>query len=114
MNDKITGVLIDVIKNEMKEVTIDNTVEELRRILNCDTIDIIAREINGVDVLIVCDDCGLLKKNPIPSIICFKNKEVIAGNVFICDFDGVEDICSLSEYKIKRVLDAHHNVFIYE
>lgn len=102
--NKITGVLVDVINNEIKEVTIDNTIDEFYRILNCDSIDIVIRIINGVKVHIVCDDCGLLKEDPIASIIFFPN-DAIVGNIFICDFDGIEDLCSLSEDKIKRVLE---------
>lgn len=41
--NKITGVLVDVIRNEIKEVTIDNTVEKLYQILNCDSIDIVLK-----------------------------------------------------------------------
>lgn len=105
MENKITGVLVDVLKQEIKKVTIDNTLEELYRILDCDSIDIVERTINGVNVRIVCDDCGFLKIKPIISIAFFPN-EVIVGNTFICDFDGVDDLCSLSEDNIKHVLNS--------
>lgn len=103
--NKITGVLVDVLNNEIKKVTIDNTIEELHRILNCKRIDIIARKIRGVKVRIVCDDCALFKRDATPSIIFFPN-EVIFGNSFICDFDGIDDLCSLSDDDIKQVLSA--------
>ncbi len=102
---KIAGVLVDVINNEIKKVTIDNTVDELHRILNCKRIDIISRKIRGVKVRIVCDDCALFKKDATPSIIFFPN-EVIFGNSFICDFDGIDDLCSLSDEDIQQVLSG--------
>lgn len=113
--NKITGILVDTIKNEITKVTIDNTIESLHEILNCSCIDIVTRLIGGIPVQIVCDDLGYSKEDPILSIITlFPEQEpeidVIVGNVFICSFDGIEDICSLSDADIDYILKTQQYV----
>ncbi len=61
------------------------------KLIKCDTIDIVYRRINGRYYNIICDDCGLLKKNPIISAVDEKQKPALFGNLIIAgeaDFDG--------------------------
>lgn len=56
---KIKGILIDVEKQEVKEVTFKNDLEEYYRLLKCDVIT--APSIND-DHDVIVDDEGLLKR----------------------------------------------------
>ena len=105
-NKRITGVLVDVIHNTIEEITIIDTLDNLYKILNCDTIDIIKRSINGKLYHVVCDDNALLK-NPIPRIglVNPTGDSKIYGNAFICgDVDCEGDLTSLNEDDIKSIL----------
>ena len=112
---KITGILIDVYHQTIERCSIENQLDEFYRILNCELINCPTRMIEGVKVIVVCDDKGLLKDDPIPAIIGISSEtgrivDIIAGSVFLCKFDGVNDITSLSEKEIERILSAVHVV----
>lgn len=118
--DKITGVLIDVENGEATVVSVDRTLQGYYDILNCDTIDIITRQLNFADgktgdlYTIICDDEGLFKENAVPSAMNSKawdhtapvaEKIALVGNLFFCKSDG-EDMVSLTELECIDVL-AH-------
>lgn len=115
---KITGILIDVQKQTIarRMIECDNDSNQaFYELLNCRTISCPTRMIEGVKVIVVCDDEGLLKDDPIPAIIGISSEtgrivDIIAGSVFLCKFDGVDDITSLSEKEIERILSAVHVV----
>lgn len=60
------------------------------KLLDCDTIDIVSRDINGIPVSIVCDDNGLLVDNPFPSLFEYLEPgdhtpvETLVGRILIC------------------------------
>lgn len=62
------AIYVDVKKERAaKIVDIEGKLDELYRMLDCDTIDIVTREFEGRTVNIIVDDNGLLESAPIVS-----------------------------------------------
>ena len=79
----IKGLLIDVNNGETKVIEVEDKLEELYKVLDCDCIDIIQRTIFGKDYTIVCDDEGLLKGNPKVSALTKGFKPSLVGNLLV-------------------------------
>lgn len=75
--------LIDVKNKTSRELTINDSLDEFYKVLDCTTIDITSREIGGNYYEIVCDDEGLFAENPIVSAIDSKYKPTLVGNLLI-------------------------------
>lgn len=103
---KVLGILIDVSgeRGHIKEVEIKDDLSGLYGILNCDTIDITQRAIDGRVFDIVCDDEGLLKENPKPTAVRTDGKIMLVGNLFICNHYK-ENLASLSKEDCKFIFD---------
>ena len=93
--NRITGYLIDVENNIATTVTIDKNLDAYYNILNCDCIDIVARNIGGTRYEIICDDKALLKDNPKISALDSNMNPALCGNLFVVKFDGYDDVMSL-------------------
>jgi hypothetical protein len=82
---------------------------KLRKLINCDLIDIVVRKIGDTYYNIVCDDEGLFKENKIWSGIT-TNKgvivEQIAGPIFITKDDGQGNLIGLEDKEVKTVLQS--------
>lgn len=84
-------LLIDVINNETKPVEIDS-LHDIYKYLQCDSIDGTARIISGRRYGIYVDDEGFLH-TPIPSVSACGLYETFVGNMLLFnlpDLDGVE------------------------
>lgn len=102
---EVLGILVDV-ESEMPLVSlkkIDESLDSLYNILNCGTIDIVARKIGGKYFDIVCDDEGLFKEHPKVSAIDKNNQPMLVGNLFICNHDSNGHLASLSENDIDMI-----------
>ena len=100
------GILIDTVNNEARPITINDSIENYYKILNCNTIDIVERKIKNRHFNIVCDDEGLFSNSPKISGITSDLKSILVGNLFITG--GVDEngyLTSLSEEEEKDVLD---------
>lgn len=109
--NKITGLLVDVESKTMKRITVDDSREEYYRILKCGMIDCITRQVKGVRCVVVCDDCGRLKEEQIPSMIGISQEkrtlqEIIVGNIFVCKSDEDGNFVSLTDKEIKKILSS--------
>ena len=75
-------LLLDVENNELKVVEA-NGLEDYYRLIGCDTIDIVRREIGEMEVEIVCDDEGLFLEHPKVSAIDRAGNPCLYGNLLI-------------------------------
>lgn len=107
MENKIKGILIDVVKGSFSILEIEDTLKEYYRILNCNCIDIVTRCIGPSNLYkIICDDNGYLKSNYIPSAIRVDGIVDLVGNIFIvsdCVVDG--ELNSLDDDDIEYLQD---------
>lgn len=101
---KITGVLVDLEKGVACKATIDKSLEGYYKALNCELIDIVSRSIGGQGFDIICDDEALLKANPRLSACNKRREPMLCGNLFVVNYDGKGDVCSLRQGQIEHVL----------
>lgn len=101
---KITGVLVDVKAGVARKATIEKSLDGYYKALNCGCIDIVTRRIGGQRFDIICDDEALLKDFAKVSAVNESNRPMLFGNLFVVNFDGRGDVCSLREGQIDFVL----------
>lgn len=108
---KIKGVLIDVFKEEVREIEVEKNLDSYYKILGCDCIDIVNRQIGDKSFDIICDDEGVFKEPQKISAINNLGEPMLVGNLFVVKFDGVDDETSLSDDEIKYVIDHCQKIF---
>lgn len=99
-------LLIDVVKNEIKEVHINGgDIHWYHEYIDCRCFDITQRKIGGRYFDIFCDDEGLLKDPQPPlSAINTKTKEpMLVGNLIIANHDRAGETTDLSDEDIKLI-----------
>lgn len=101
---KITGVLVDVTTRTAAKVTVEKDLDSYYKILNCRCIDIVRRGIGGKRFYIICDDEALLTSSPRVSAVGIDGEMMLAGNLFVVQTDGGDDLQSLTEAEIRHVL----------
>lgn len=96
--------LIDVNKGTAEPVDVEPKLQEYYKLLDCDTIDITERAINGVMYDIIVDDEGLFKNPAIPSAFNESNKKpALVGNLLICLHDSNGDEVGLEEKDVENI-----------
>jgi len=105
----LKGVLVNTKDNTIKPYSLeyDEFLPAIYGLLDCETIDIVARKFGSHRLDIVCDDEGLFKEKVIPSVITFSEGKVvenIVGNVFICASDDEGELVSLTHEQEQAVL----------
>lgn len=123
----VKGVLVNP-KKGVEKIETSTDLDTLYKLLNCRCIDITYRYIGKkdarrkeqlpgtyVDVLIVCDDEGLLIDNPIPSAIDSNNKIQLCGNLLILkDVESESfDDCSLTDEEIDFIISKNTSQLYY-
>lgn len=119
---------IDMQTDTCEVIDVEPKLDEYYRLIHCDCIDIVMREVHGHKYNIVLDDEGLLKPNRISATSVesdmFGNQERLAGSLLIFGVEEVEyDLRSLTDDEVeqikRRITDARfadgskHPVFCY-
>lgn len=81
------GILIDVEKGTVEPVLFQSNRHFYYKLLRVQLIDIREFELEGNFYDAICDDEGLLKEKPIPSMFDEKGEPVLVGNLLICRND---------------------------
>lgn len=76
---------------------INNEIEELYSIINCDLIEHVYPFKDNV--VLICDDCGMISGKQIPNRKVGSN--IIFGPFILCGYKD-EDYCSLNEDQINK------------
>lgn len=97
----LKGVYLNGRKSQV--LAINKDLEEYYTLLDCSTIDIVSREVNGVPYDIICDDEGLFKEKLVVTAIDTAYEPNLVGAIFVVAFDGKEDVRSLTEKEIKNL-----------
>ena len=107
MSKKLQGVLVDVENKKVEKIKIDDSLQELYRVLDCKCIDIVPRKIGSQKFNIVYDDEGMFKKNPKISALNFAREAMFVGNLLIVSgnvsWDG--ELQSLTETEATYVME---------
>lgn len=101
---KIRGVLIDPEKDAGAVVELDKNLDAYYKALDCRCIDIARRTIGGRWFDIITDDEALLVANPCPSAISLFGEVMLCGKLFVVQFNGQDDVQSLTDEEIAHVL----------
>ena len=106
MSKKILrGVLVDVEKETAGVVEIPDELDEFYKILNCDCIDIVVRQIGRKRFNIICDDEGLFKDPQKISAIDNLGQAQLVGNLFIVGSSVLDgDLTGLTEKEAAYIL----------
>lgn len=122
MPKKLIGLLVDPYKHTIKETTIidDGTCTSFYTLLDCDMVEMPERYIGNKLYNLVCDEEGLLKGNP---VFATKNlgvsdtgkniliiDEMIAGKVFITNFNDNGELESLSPSEITSITNFYETL----
>lgn len=102
-NKKLTGFLVDVLDGLSGPITIDNSLESLYSILNCDLIDITYLTLGKKQFCVIVDDEGLLKSSPKISAVSASGRPMLVGNLMIVSADGGENFVSLAPDDISLI-----------
>ena len=105
---KLTGYLVDVFDDLSGPVTINNTLDDLYAVLNCDLIDVTYLILDKKEFCVIVDDEGLLKASPKISAVSETGKPMLVGNLMIVSADGGEDFASLTSDDICLIEEHIH------
>lgn len=81
------GFLLKQKTLEIVELNVNDTLDTISSMLDCDYIEIIYRFINGKLTRIIVDEEGKLKKHQIITGISTDGSETLVGNIFIVSTD---------------------------
>lgn len=96
-------LLIDTEKLQPEIIETEGGLEEWRRLLNCDRIDIAYRNIGGQYYDIIIDDEGLNKSGAKITALDKEGKPQLVGSLVICNYDGEGGEASLTAEDIQRI-----------
>lgn len=105
--------LIDQKERVAKGIDIIPELDEFYEALNCDTIDIVVRKVDGLEFDIVCDDEGLFKGPAIPSAYTAQGNPALVGNLLFCHHNSDGELTELSEDDVLW-LQAHLGRLFYK
>ena len=94
--------LLDVHNNRARTVEVgdEDRLEEYYKLLNCSTIDITSRQIEGKYFDIVCDDEGLFNEPVKVSALDSNGEPALVGSLLFCNYDGDGGETSLTDEDI--------------
>lgn len=87
-----------------EEVTIEASLEAYYKLLNCEYIDIVTRQIGGREYSIICDDEGTFKESPKLSAVYQDNSPALVGEIFITNRDA-ENLSDLNDDDVSNIMD---------
>lgn len=99
---KIDCYIINAKDMVYTKTQIDDTLETFYDIIKTDSIEIIARKINGKMTQIICDEEGKLKQHQYISGISEEHNETLVGNLIIKSTD----------HEIANIIDKY-GVLVY-
>ena len=98
----LKGIFLNGRKSQV--LTIKKDLEEYYTLLDCSTIDIVSRKIDGVWYDIICDDEGLFKDPLVVTAIGTDFNPELVGSIFVVTYDDKKgDIKSLTTEDIERI-----------
>ena len=103
---KIDCYIINAKDMTYTKTKINDDLQTFYDIINTDSIEIVARKINGKMTQIICDEEGKLKQHQYISAMCDDSPEVLVGNLIIKsteqDIANIIDKYGVLVYSVRR------------
>lgn len=104
---KIKGYLLDPILRLYKPLEVEDSIYTYYELLHCSLIDITGIQIAGKRYQVICDDEGLLRENPLPTI--YRPDGTLVGACFVTGLADCEgNLTSLTDDDVANI--ARHLV----
>lgn len=98
--------VFDVNTMSLVEKDIEDELDVYYEIIDCQTIDIVTRKVNGRWFDIICDDEGLLKDEIVVSAIDRNLQTMLVGTLIFTHHDGAGYTTGISDDDVKCLKDA--------
>lgn len=97
------SLLLNTNTNKLRAVKTKGDLDDLYRLIECNTIDIVTRQIGNKVFDIVIDDEGLLVENAKISAVDDFGEPMLFGNLLFFNNDGNGNLTELTEDDIKCI-----------
>lgn len=98
--------LIDVENNKTEVVDCDGELQSLYDLVKCDYVEIVERNICGVECNIICDEEGKLKNKRLSGVM-YDKSDYFVGNLLICGMaDSEGNLTGLKDEEIEIIQDC--------
>lgn len=97
-----------------KVIDIDDDLKVFYKLIGCQYVDMVRRKIGDKHYVIICDDEGLFKENPIVSAVDTNFKPMFVGNLIIVKDGEDGEVIGLSEEDIKQILRNTNTYFTFK
>lgn len=87
MSKLVDIYFVDSKTMEVKRMKVEDKLDTYYKLINTDSIEVIARNINGNITQIICDEEGKLKRSQYISGMSDDNRETLVGNLVIKSTD---------------------------
>lgn len=87
MSKLVDIYFVDSKTMDVKRMKVEDNLDTFYKLINTDSIEVIARNINGNITQIICDEEGKLKRNQYISGMSDDNRETLVGNLVIKSTD---------------------------
>ena len=106
-------VYLNVSERKAPEVReIEDSLTVFYDLIDCSTVDMITREIDGSPFTIICDDEGLFVERPIISAMSLTTEERLVGNLIITGAPNDEgELIELTDEEAERILKKIISVY---
>lgn len=96
-------LLLNVEKNKVEIIDIEDTLEAMYEAIGCDIIEGYTRKIGGRWFDVVCDGDGCFRENPKISAISDMGEPMFVGNLLFFNNDGKGNWTGLSDEDIRHI-----------
>ena len=96
-------ILLDVYKNEVKEIDIAPELDAYYKNLDCSFFDIVHLKIGGTWFDIMCDEEGLYREDHKISAVNSLEQPMIVGNLMFFHIDEEGELTGLSEEDVSLI-----------
>lgn len=97
------GYLLDVKARKARTVEVSDTDRraDYQKLLDCNLVNIVSRQLEGTYFDVICDDEALFTADPIVSAFDSTGEPALVGNLPFCNYDGQGGETSLSDDDIE-------------
>ena len=100
------AIYLNVKENQPpKVVEIEDSLDTFYKLIGCELIEIPMIKIGNRIYHLICDESGLLKENPITSVVNTTYQQLIVGNILLVSGDITDDgnLIGLNDEDIKII-----------